>query len=266
MVKIIKKMARKASASLAKRTLQKNVNHPAGIAFKNSWESLLSSPVYRWLVRVGQTPARAGTGVHGRTFELLSAGIPDFYRSAEILICSNLKDAIESDESFVAVQIHDGHRFLSKVLAQHKRPFTRIVRNPTSYIQSLSKRGIDVSFARAIKDDLLSLTYLREAVKSNHVICSVIDYSDAKGKKVYINPAIFGFANRVKIPVFFVKAYVNDVGVGELITSGPHYNLDPLKCTKMFLDFSNSVGQHSRISMSIKRYNQHSDWQKRGKR
>jgi len=263
MVDIIKKMARKASASLVKRTVRKNMKHSPGETFKASWETLLSNPLYRWLVRIGQNSGVEGTRLHGRTFELLSRRIPDFYRSTEILICDNLKDAIESDKPFVVAQLHDGHRFLSRVLAQHKRPFTRIAPDPTSHIQSLSDLGIDVSCAHAIKDDLLSLAYLRDAVRSNHVICCSIDYSDAIGRKVYVNPAIFGFAKRAKIPVFFVKAHVSSSGIGGLISSGGYQDLDPLICAKMFLDFFNSTGHSRRIGMNIKRYSEHSDWKKR---
>jgi hypothetical protein len=249
----IKKIARRASAKLAKREARKHIKKSPAEAFRTSWETLLSNQRYRFLVRVSQNPSREGTHARGRTFELLSREIPDFDRSIKISVSGNLKVALDSNKPFLAVQIHDGYRFLTRVLADHKREFTRIVPDPAQHIRWLGQRGIDVSRVHAVKKDVLSLTRLRKAVRCNHVICCAIDYSDAMGRRIYVSPAIFGFANRTRIPIFFVKGHVNDAGDGELVSAGPYQDVDPLVCAKEFLHFFNSVGD-SQVDMKIRWY------------
>lgn len=248
----LKNAAQDAAAKLAKYAVQKNIKKSPQEAFKASWESLLSNPLYRFLVRISQDPTRDETRLKGRTFKLLSREIPEFFRSTRIVVSADLKAALDSEKPIVIVQIHEGHDFLSRVMEGHNREFTRIVGKPKRYSQRMRQLGIDTSRAHLIGKGVLSLAHLRKSVRSNHVICCIVDYGDGTGRRDYISPAIFVFANRTQIPVFFVKAHVDDAGVGELISSGPHNNIDPLTCANKFLDFLNSVGD-SRVEMTIKR-------------
>ena len=259
-----KNAAREASARLARNAVLKNIKKSPPQAFKAAWERLLSNPSYRLLIRISQDPAKEWTQLNGRTFELLSLEIPDFYHSTQIVVSANLKDAIDSKKSFLIVQIHQAPRFVSKVLADLDRESTRIVGNPKRYAQRLQKLGIDTSRTRLIKKGVSSLAHLLKSVRSNHVICSVIDDGDGDGtgRRKYINPAIFVFAHRARIPVFFAKAHVDHTGVCELISSGPYNDLDPITYATKFLNFFNSVGD-SRVDMKIRTRHECFDWKEK---
>ena len=259
MVTTIKNAAQNVAAKLAKNAVRKSINKSPQEAFKASWQSLRSNPLYRILVRISQDPTKEWTQLQGRTFELLSLEIPELYHSIRIVVPANLKVAIDSEKPFVIVQIHQAHSFVSRVLADHDREFTRIVGDPNRYAGRMRKLGIDTSHAHLIKKGVLSLAHLRKSVRSNHIICCVVDYGVGADRKEYINPAIFVFANRANIPVFFVKTHVNDDGVGELISSGPHNYVDPVMGANKFLNFFNSVGE-TRVGMKIKRHNEDLDW------
>jgi hypothetical protein len=206
----LKNAAQDAAAKLAKYAVQKNIKKSPQEAFKASWESLLSNPLYRFLVRISQDPTRDETRLKGRTFKLLSREIPEFFRSIRIVVSADLKAALDSEKPIVIVQIHEGHDFLSRVMEGHNREFTRIVGKPKRYAQRMRLLGIDTSRAHLIGKGVLSLAHLRKSVRSNHVICCIVDYGDGTGRRDYISPAIFVFANRTQIPVFFVKARVDD--------------------------------------------------------
>lgn len=258
-MKALRKFARKASFRLARREVKRQAQRSPKEAFAAAWRNLLSRPIYRLFIRIGQDPAKEGTQLKGRTFELLAAQIGDFNQATRIEISGGLKEALEGVDPLLVVHIHDGHRFFSRTVVQHGRDLARIVSNPAKHLRFLKRLGIDTSRIHLIKDDVLSLVHLRNAVREKQVLCCAIDYPDARGRSVYINPAIFGFANRSKIPVYFAKAHVAKDGSAKLISAGPYVNVDPIICAKRFLDFFNSVGE-SRVKMRIKRYNEHEDW------
>lgn len=257
------KLARRAAYKLARHKSRKFLKRPPVEAFEASWNELHRSRLYRLLIHIGQNPTTEFSYLYGRTFEFLSGRIPDFYKYFPISIADNFKQAIESPEPFLIVHLHDGHRFVSRVLADYRRQYTRIVANPTRRLSRVfDARGAETPRPHLVQDNVFSLVRFRRAAKSNHALCCQIDYENAKGERIYLNPAIFIFANRIKIPVFFIKSHVNDKGRGELISSGPHIGTDPLVCANEFLDFFNSSG-NSRVNLTIKRYKEHRDWKKR---
>lgn len=253
------KIARKAAFIVARYKVGRLLKRPPAEAFEASWNTLRRSRLYRLLIRIGQNPAAEFSLLDGRTFEFLSAQIPDFYKLFPISISDHFKRAIESPEPFLIVQLHDGHRFVSRVFADHRRQYTRVVSHPTRIAPVFHSRKTDAPRPHLVQDNVFSLVHLRRAVKNNNAVCCQVDYANAKGERVYLNPAIFSFANRMKIPVFFVKSHVNQEGRAELISSGPHAGADPLACAKGFLDFFNSTG-NSRMNLTIRRYKDHRDW------
>jgi hypothetical protein len=259
--KVIKKIAQKASRKIVQNEISKHIRQSPAEAFSLAWKRLLSRPLYRLFIRLSQDSVREGTRLKGRTYELLSAGIPGFSPSAPIKISPSLQQAIESRRPFLVAHIHDGFYFISRIFADRGREETRIVADPTGYIRRLRHLQVDLSRIHAIKDDVLSLAHLRKAVRAKHVLCCAIDYSDGTGRRAYLNPAIFVFANRSGIPVYFIKGHVHDDGSAEVISAGPYVDVDPVACARKLLDFFNSVGE-SRAALKIKRYNEHRDWKK----
>jgi hypothetical protein len=245
--------ARNLAVRLGKQAVRKNSGKPPPQAFEAAWNSLLSNPLYRFLERFGLDPAFARPELirpllKARTFELLSQEIPGFFRSISIVVPAELKLAIDSQTPIIIAQIHEPHSFLSRVLGEYGREYTRIVGEPRRAAQRMQAEGIDTSRANLVKKGPLSLAHLLKSVRRNHVICSLLDDNPLSGS---ISPAIFAFANRAKIPVFFVKAYVDNAGVPGLFSSGPYRDVDPLQCADEFLKFFNSVGD-LRVALKIK--------------
>src|SRR5690349_5688881 len=100
MVEVVRKLALKASATIAKYEVRRHAHKSPKDAFKASWDRLLSRRIYRLLVKIGQTPRKESTQLRGRTFDLLATRIPDVYRSEKIKVSKNLEEAIESQRPF----------------------------------------------------------------------------------------------------------------------------------------------------------------------
>ena len=248
-----RQVARNLAVRMGKNAVRKNSGKPPPQAFAAAWNSLLSNPLYRFLERISLDPAFARPELirpllKARTFELLSQEIPGFFHSTSIVVPADLKRAIESQTPIIIAQIHEPHSFLARVLGEYGREYTRIVGEPRRAAQRMQAEGIDISHANLVKKGPLSLGHLLKSIRRNHVICTLLDDNPLSGS---ISPAIFEFANRAKLPVFFVKAYVDNAGVAGLLCSGPYQDVDPLQCADEFLKFFNSVGD-LRVAMKIK--------------
>src|SRR6478735_8633135 len=175
MAKIIKDFAYVASRRIVKTEIRRHAGKTPRDSFRDSWNRLLSRPMYRLLMRVNERPTSEGMQVKGKTFELLSAGIPGFFQGTRIKISASLKAAIDGGEGFIALHLHDGHRFFERPFLDGGRDVTRIATDPPRYVDMLRRLGMDVSRVHAIKDDVLSLAHLRDAIRNNHVVCHALD-------------------------------------------------------------------------------------------
>jgi hypothetical protein len=146
-------------------------------------------------------------------------------------------------------------------LSENKRHYTCIV-STKRWMEKRSRQFDPGPYAHILEDDCLTLIALRHAVEDGHAICAPIDYTNRRGKKTYANPALVGFANRLKLDIVFVKTNVTQSGNVELICWGPFHNVEPEACVKMFIELFNSVGE-TRVELDVKRYNENADTKKK---
>jgi hypothetical protein len=154
----------------------------------------------------------------------------------------------------LAVTFHDGFSHLDKVLSENKKHYTRIV-SAKGWLEKRSRKFDPGPYVHIVSDDALSLIAVRHAVEDGHAICAAIDYANRKGKKVYANPALIGFANRFNLDIVLVKTNITQSGDVELICWGPYRDVEPEECVKMFIEHFNSEGE-TRVELDIKRYNE----------
>jgi len=246
--------------TFVKGRIEKHKESSPQDTYRSVWNVLQRSLTFRLLLAL--TP-KHGPRRHfrSRTHGLLLKHIEGYRGSLHISVPENLRILIQKSDPFLAVTFHDGFSHLDKVLSENKRHYTRIA-SGKRWLERLSRQLDPGPYAHIVGDDALSLIAVRHAVEDGHAICAAIDYANRKGKKVYANPALIGFANRFKLGIVFVKTNVTQSGNVELICWGPFRDVKPEECVKMFIQLFNSVGV-TRVKLAVRRYNETTDTRKR---
>lgn len=219
--------------------------------FERVWGRLHPNPAFRRLV--GRIPGKGRQpSFNEHLYSLISRKLPSFYRSLELPVPAVLQDRMARPEPFVLLHFHDGFSFISKILVDRGRHFTRIVDDPESYLSALEAKFPGAACAHAVGADLRSLVQALKAVKQGDALCCAIDYKEKKQAPYsHVSPAMIEFANRNGLDVFFVKSNILDSGKAELLCWGPFNGIDAEACAGSFIDLYNSHGE-SRRKLTVK--------------
>lgn len=261
-MRIIRRLAEKSALKIMKRAVAGASRGAPEEMFQSVWVQLRSKPYYLWLLRTASPVSIAARPLNSLIYRQLEKELPKLTNGAPLLVGESLRKAVHGKHSFLVVQVHDGHYFLSKFLGGSSRQIARLASNSARYLEQCVWRGVDVSNMIVLEDDMLSLQRLRKLVKQNVIASCAIDYASAAGKRIYLNPSALDFASRINLPVYFAKTHISDRGAPELIASGPYVDASGAHLASLFIEFFNSNGD-SRIAMTVKRYSEHTDWEKR---
>jgi len=112
-------------------------------------------------------------------------------------------------------------------------------------------------FARSgvniINSDAYCLAKLSKLIQSPGVVCCDVDFPDENGKCRYISPALFEFAHRFNMPLYFCKYKMLDDGSVCLVISERTDISSVEHCMNDFISFINASAAFKK-DLSIKRY------------
>lgn len=224
---------------------------PPQALFDSAWQSLHASTAFRKLVSLipgrGRQPS-----FNEHLFSLISGNIPGFYDALELSVPAPLQDRMTRPQAFVILHFHDGSSFVSKILIDRGRRFTRIVDDPESYLRALGEKFPGAACARAVGADMFGLALALKAARQGDAICCAIDYKENKRAPYSkVSPVMIEFANRNGLDVFFVKSNITDSGRAELLCWGPFKGIDAETCAGRFIDLFNTHGK-SRRALTVK--------------
>ncbi len=249
---LIQNLTRNMLRRIVRRTVKRQKSAGTAEVFERSWSSLLSNPLYRWALRKYASD-KDHFCMNTESLKFLTRTCPELFQAVKISAPPEFIDEIRSDTPFVAVQIHDGSPNLTKFISDHKRPFSRIVRDPERHMRRLKALQLETPYINLIKRDVRSFSRLRNAIQDRHIICCAIDYKDEDGKWAYLSPAIFGFAKQLMLPVIFIKSDVDCQGCVQIETSKPHTVSEPELSAMAFQEFYNSV-PGKKIDLTVRKY------------
>src|SRR5262245_15380437 len=173
-------LLKNALGLLVRLAIRLNDKGSVVLTFGATWDALTASRLFRALLAL-LPDRKLSQDLYTRTYILIAKHLKDFDPAANVTIPESLKVLMARREPLVAIHVHDEFArfcFLSRALADLKRPFTRVARRPTKCLETLRRRGIDLNDVRVVKNDVRSLVALRAALKRKDVICCAIDYDD----------------------------------------------------------------------------------------
>jgi hypothetical protein len=215
-----------------------------------TWASLMANPLFRFRLRYLLPTDDANFNAEALRF--LIEAYPKLFSSIHISAPQHFIRELKKNAPFVAVQLHDGAPNLTKLLVNHQRPLSRVVKDTDKYLTKLQAAGLDTSYVHLIENNIKSLSRLREAARRKHVICCAIDYEkDVTGRRAYLSPTIFKFAQNLRLPVIFTKHDVDSQGCAQIWTSPPVMVTDPIQSAIDFQTFYNSI-PGKKVHLSIK--------------
>ncbi len=161
--------------------------------------------------------------------------------------------SITGKTSFIVVSVHNGFAFTCRFIMDKKRWVATIAADPSRVRRTTFKRSGVTSEVTIIERNKYCLARLLDVVKKGDVICCNIDFRKGNERIIkYVSPAMFLFANKNQLPVFFAKYEISDVGSVVLSFQGPFTSVDPINCASQFIEFVNSSRVRSRaLSVEI---------------
>jgi hypothetical protein len=248
-------LARATRKLLRREVLKVVAKHRLGGLDKNllnrTWTSLSANPIFVFALR--RHLSTDDTSFYANAHKFLIGTSPELYNSVHISPPQPLIDELNKNSPFVAVQLHDGAPNLTKLLVDNQRSLSRIVSNRERHLKKLRSIGIDTSYVNVIQRDIKSLARLRDEIRRNRVICCAIDYKDDSGRWTYLSPAIFGVAQRLGVPVIYIKHDVDRHLNVQMWASLPQMVSDPTQSAMDFQTFYNSIPGR-KANLSIRRY------------
>ena len=241
---ILQKIVRKVVA-------KQRLGGPASNLLNRTWTRLSANPIFIFALR--RYLSADDASFYAEALKFLIRTCPDLYNCVHISAPQNLIEELSKKAPFVAVQLHDGAPTLTKILVEHHRPFSRVVRDKERHLKRLRSIGLHTSYVHLIQRDIKSLSRLRDEIHLNRVICCAIDYKDDSGRYTYISPAIFGFAQRLRVPVIFIKQDVDRQFNVQIWASSPQMVSDPIQSAMDFQKFFNSIPGR-KTNLTIKRF------------
>lgn len=161
---------------------------------------------------------------------------PLFYGHANVI------EKIKNQPSLVIATAHNGFAFTTKFVSSLKRTVATIAADSDYVKDVVFKRTGISSEVTIIKRDKFCLARLMEAVKNNNIICCDIDYQKSTHEKfIYVGPALFIFADRNNLPIYFAKYEISGTGDLQILFKEPDSEISSEEKLVDFIDFINST-------------------------
>lgn len=185
--------------------------------FATVWQSLLCNPFYKALLRCIRHPHQL------LPQEWLMIRLMRRFRKQSLPLNLNLNlhiDAadrtalISEQQQGVFLSLHNGINYFLKDMADLGLPATTIAADPDDILYNGSvflnkiEKAVDL-----IPRDATCLLKLRAAAKAKHNIYLCVDYEEGDDRRFrYVSPSFFSFANKMKLPIYFVKETIQSNG------------------------------------------------------
>lgn len=156
-------------------------------------------------------------------------------------------------KSVILVTVHNEFALTTRVVSDLGANVTIIAYDPGQVTNGKFVRSGVKSHVNIINSDSYCLAKLTKVVQQANVICCDVDFPDENGKCRYISPALFEFANRFRIPVYFCKYKMSTNGSVCLVISESTDVASAEGCVNDFISFINTSSAFKK-DLSIKRY------------
>lgn len=155
---------------------------------------------------------------------------------------NSIIEKIKDQSSLVIVTVHNGFAFTTKFINSLHRKVATIAAD-SEYVKNVVFKRTGISFeVKIIKRDKFCLAKLIDAVKSSNVICCDIDFQKSTREKfIYISPALFVFADKNNLPVYYAKYEISNLGEIEILFKEAIYQKTSEEKLIDFIDFVNST-------------------------
>jgi len=218
----------------------------SGYIFQKCWQHLLKDKFLAFLFPLVENPFQ----LNYREMLLLQlvkkmqqAGIPYFPKIIPVEL-ELLDKLVQSTESALVLTVHNGLALTTRVISDSGRSVTTISSDPhitSTFIRSGIKYPINV-----IKNDRYCLAFLRKAISNADVICCDVDFYDSDGRYVYVSSALFEYAARFNIQLYFARYEVSEDGCISLFLQEPIKSDKADSNVECFIRFINSSPGYAR--------------------
>jgi len=152
----------------------------------------------------------------------------------------HFQSAIQAKKSSLFLTIHDGFAFLSAIFL-HYGQRTSIITSAPKIGDTLWRTGVRPDQVELITKDFRSLGRLKTSMDRGVIPCNCVDYENENGVYEWINPALFDFAIKKKLSLFFQKREIGDDGVANIYTAALNSTSDPIEDAQLFANFQMST-------------------------
>jgi len=176
------------------------------------------------------------------------AYVPDVVFDHEQLI-----NITSTGKAIMLLTAHNEFALTTRVLSDLGCGVTIIAYDPEQIAGGKFARSGVKSAVNIINSDAYCLAKLSKVIQSPCVICCDVDFPDENGKCRYISPALFEFAHRFNMPLYFCKYKMLPDGNVSLEISGRSDISSVEHCMNDFISFINTSAAFKK-GLSIKRY------------
>lgn len=160
----------------------------------------------------------------------------------------------QANGSAIVVSTHNGFAHIVKMFNHLGRSVTTIGTQPFTN-QALSRSGV-TAHTNIINRDRYCLAYLKKSIEKGELISSTVDFrlSETSNEDFkYISPALFAFAKKFTVPLYFLNIDVSVSGKVELSFKLAENSASPEETANQFIDYYNLNRSPKRV-LSVKNY------------
>jgi hypothetical protein len=235
-------------------SLKLNKNRNPQVYFRKNWDSLSNNLAVNFLL------PRLENNYQASNAELLLAYLVKRLRKFKIPYVpdvifdhAQMTKITSTGKSVIVVTVHNEFALTTRVVSDLGANVTIIAYDPGQVANGKFVRSGVKSYVNIINSDSYCLAKLTKVVQKADVICCDVDFPDENGKCRYISPALFEFANRFKIPLYFCKYRMSTNGSVCLVISESSDVTSVENCIGDFISFINTSADFKK-DLSIKRY------------
>ncbi|WP_160280010.1 hypothetical protein [Methylotenera sp. G11] len=234
--------------------LRLNKNQGSQFYFRKNWEALSNHPVVNFLLarlenhyQLSKPELLLGC-ITRRLRKFRIAYVPDVVFDHKQLI-----NITSTNEVIILLTVHNEFALTTRVLSDLGCNVTTIAYVPEQIASGKFVRSGVKSAVNIINSDAYCLAKLSKVIHNPGVICCDVDFPDENGKCRYISPALFEFAHRFKLPLYFCKYKMLADGSICLEISERSDASSAEDCVDNFISFINASAAFKK-DLSAKRY------------
>lgn len=234
--------------------------------FNEVWQCLMRNPVYKALLRCIRHPHQL------LPQEWLMIRLMTRFRKQSLPLNLNINlhmDAadrtalITEQQQGMFISLHNGINYFLKNMADLGLPATTITADPDDILSNgaifLNKIEKEVTL---IPRDASCLIKLRAAAKAKNNIYLCVDFEEGDDRRFrYVSPTFFSFANKMKLPIYFVKETIQtngkvDITVKRYINNNQNTDKKQIAndSAEAFVAYVGTSYPHYRRTLSVKQY------------